>query len=84
MGEQVSKLKEIGCTVKETYTLVNNYGYIFSKGGVYYDLRYWGNCYGVYGGGWCVDAADPKHHDVKCPTFGENFDGVVAWIRDNL
>lgn len=79
-----NKLAAIGCRDIEPYTLVNNYGYKFSKGGVKYDLRYWENCYGVYGGGWRVDTALTESHNVRCPSFGENFDKVVEWIKNNL
>lgn len=77
----INKLAKIGCTDIEPYTLVNNYGYKFSKGGVVYDLRYWENCYGVYGGGWSVNSTE---RPVSCPSFGENFDGIVGWIERNL
>lgn len=80
------KLKKAGCTDISGYCLVNNYGYTFSKGGVEYDLRYWENCYGVYGGGWHVDtvSGNPLVVTKRCPYFGENFDGIVEWIKNNL
>jgi hypothetical protein len=77
---KTQKLIEIGCTNIEAYTLVSNYGYTFSKGGVKYDLRYWENCYGVYGGGWSVVAIGAPG---SSPSFGENFDAVVEWIKEN-
>ena len=86
MDTKRSKLEAIGCTHIESYTLVSNYGYRFSKGGIDYDLRYWDNCYGVYGGGWCVDTIRGNSLVVtkRCPMFGDDFDGVVEWIKDNL
>lgn len=80
LGE-ICKLQEIGCTDIKPYTLVSNYGYDFTKGGVKYDLRYWENCYGVYGGGWHVEA----HGDgARSPYFGEDFNMTVEWIKNNL
>lgn len=77
-----TKLKNIGCTDIRPYTLVNNYGYRFSKGGVGYDLRYWENCYGVYGGGWRVD---PDNRGFQgSPHFGADFDAAIEWIKNNL
>lgn len=29
------------------YTLINNYGWTFTKNGKHYDLRRWVNCYGA-------------------------------------
>ena len=84
MWDNVAKLRFAGCTNIYGYNLVSNYGYTFSKGGVDYDLRYWENCYGVYGGGWSVMATDPKNGPTKCPSFGNDFDGVVEWIKNNL
>lgn len=75
-------LKEAGCTNIEQYTLVSNYGYTFSKGGVEYDLRYWENCYGVYGGGWSLHSCQPvngKHR--SSPSFGEDFEKAIDWIK---
>lgn len=79
-----SKLEAIGCTNIESYTLVSNFGYRFSKGGVNYDLRYWENCYGVYGGGWSVFPTKRNGQYVVCPSFDDDFDGVVEWIKNNL
>ena len=31
----------------EEYSLINNWGFSFNHNGVFYDLRYWANCYGV-------------------------------------
>lgn len=79
-----AKLQSVGCVNVKSYALVSNYGYTFSKGGVDYDLRYWENCYGVYGGGWSVSAANYKDGPTKCPSFYDDFDGVVRWIKNNL
>ena len=76
-----SLLEQVGCTNIEKYTLVSNHGFTFSKGGVKYDLRYWENCYGVYGGGWSVHSTE-RH--VKCPSFDDDFFVVVEWIKENL
>lgn len=84
MDNQVIKLQEIGCENVESYSLCSNYGYTFSKGGVKYDLRCWENCYGVYGGGWSVNVFKVGDRPVRCPSFGDNFDGVVEWIKNNL
>lgn len=81
---ELTMLQEIGCTDIERYTLVNNYGYTFTKGGIQYDLRYWNNCYGVYGGGWSVNATDVRNQPTRCPSFDNDFDGVVEWIENNL
>ena len=78
---EMQELKKIGCTDVKPYTLVSNYGFTFSRGGVTYDLRYWGSCYGVYGGGWSVCAA--RDH-IGSPQFGDDFSGVVEWIKNNL
>lgn len=81
---EVYQLQQAGCTNIEGYTLVSNYGYTFLKGGVKYDLRYWENCYGVYGGGWSVNGVEVRDQPVRCPSFGDNFDAVVEWIKNNL
>lgn len=75
------RLEQVGCTNIERYTLVSNYGYRFSKGGIEYDLRYWENCYGVYGGGWRVDSMKGS---CGSPSFGDDFNGAVEWIKNNL
>lgn len=84
MFDNVAKLQFAGCIDIHGYTLVSNYGYTFSKGGVDYDLRYWDNCYGVYGGGWSVHTVNPKDGPTRCPSFDNDFDGVVEWIKNNL
>lgn len=78
---EIVQLELVGCVDIQTYTLVSNYGYTFSKGGVKYDLRYWENYYGVYGGGWHVSTS---HHPIDCPYFGDDFDAVIDWIEENL
>jgi hypothetical protein len=78
------KLEKVGCLRVEAYSLVENYGYKFVKGGYKYDLRCWNNCYGVYGGGWRVDTDLSEPTNVMCPSFGDDFDGVVEWIKNNL
>jgi hypothetical protein len=79
---EIAKLQTAGCVNVKGYSLCSNYGYTFSKDGVDYDLRYWENCYGVYGGGWRVD---PNGKGFRgSPSFGDDFDGVVQWIKDNL
>jgi hypothetical protein len=83
MDKQVNKLENAGCTDIKPYTLVSNYGYTFSKGGVGYDLRYWENCYGVYGGGWHIDSIG-NNYATRSPYFGTDFDGAVEWIKNNL
>lgn len=79
----VEKLQNIGCTDVKSYALVSNHGYTFSKGGVKYDLRYWENCYGVYGGGWHLTSVGDNCATYS-PYFGEDFDAVVEWIKNNL
>lgn len=78
---EIAKLQTAGCVNVKGYSLCSNYGYTFSKDGVDYDLRYWENCYGVYGGGWSIIAIDAPG---SSPSFGDDFDGVVQWIKDNL
>ena len=71
-----TKLKEAGCTDISGYSLCSNYGCTFTKGGVKYDLRYWENCYGAYGGGWSVHG-----NGKSSPSFGDDFDKVIDWIK---
>lgn len=81
--KEMYQLNEIGCTDIEIYFLVSNYGYRFSKGGVKYDLRYWENCYGVYGGGWQLTSIG-DNCATRSPYFGEDFNKTIEWIENNL
>lgn len=83
MDSKVKQLEAIGCTDIKPYTLVSNYGYEFSKGGVRYDLRYWENCYGVYGGGWHLTSVG-DNCTTRSPYFDDDFDAVIEWIKENI
>lgn len=48
-------LRNAGCENVDSYMLVNNYGYTFTKGDVKFDLRHWLNCYGADVDYWSLD-----------------------------
>ncbi len=47
MKDQEKLLIEAGCENVRPYTLINNYGFTFTKNGTKYDLRHWQNVYGA-------------------------------------
>lgn len=49
------KLIELGCEGISYYSLINNYGYDFTKNGVHYNIRHWLNCYGVEVDFWTLE-----------------------------
>ena len=67
------------------YSLINNYGYTFTLGGVRLDLRYWANCYGVALNYWRIHAingqktSDEQRATIKAIEDEANAIGEVDY-----
>lgn len=73
------ELKNAGCENVDSYMLVNNYGYTFTKGDVKYDLRHWLNCYGEDVDYWDLGGHNTKEY-VKGGIF-KNFEEALEFIK---
>lgn len=77
------ELRNAGCENVESYMLVNNYGYTFTKGGLKFDLRHWLNCYGEDVNYFSLDARNPDTKEyVKLDkgTFS-TIDEAIEFIK---
>ena len=68
MRNQEELLKEAGAQEVEHYTLINNDGYTFNKGGKKYDMRHWINMYGGDVDFWSIGGNGTER---SCGTFQE-------------
>lgn len=59
--ERISQIK--GVSEVRRYTLVNNYGVSFRKGGYTFDARFMANCYGAELNYWVLFACDKFYKD---------------------
>lgn len=84
IDEKLELLKSIGCENVDSYMLVNNYGYTFTKGDLKFDLRHWLNCYGADVNYWSLDAHNilytKDYVKLEKGTFN-TFDDAVEFIK---
>ena len=77
------ELRNAGCENVESYMLVNNYGYTFTKGDVKFDLRHWLNCYGEDVNYWSLDGhkiGTKEYIKLEKATF-RNFEEALEFIK---
>ena len=53
----VTALEKFGAKDIKGYSLISNYGYLFTLDGKRYDARYWANCYGAALDRWIIGSA---------------------------
>lgn len=76
-------LRNAGFENVNSYMLVNNYGYTFTKGDVKFDLRHWLNVYGEDVNYWSLDGhqiATKDYVKLDKSTFN-TFDEALEFIK---
>ena len=76
-------LRNAGCENVNSYMLVNNYGYTFTKGDVKFDLRHWLNVYGADVDYWSLDGhqIDTKDYVRLDKSTFNTFDEALEFIK---
>ena len=77
------ELRNAGCENVDSYMLVNNYGYTFTKGDVKFDLRHWLNVYGEDVDYWSLDGhkIDTKDYVKLDKSTFDTFDEALEFIK---
>ena len=69
INDEMKKAREIiesfGYTIVEEYTLINNYGIVFTDGVNRFDARQWKNCYGAECNQYSITLNLVDHPELK-------------------